>query len=226
MANLALLPQKVAALDAQGAHTVAGDLNNQLSPLVKMVADVDLTRSLRCSRSCRTRPATLSLLHWSRRFWQTSTSSSSPIWPARFRKLPGPQWKSYCRHPVSCPNPRGAAAAMAELVPVGLDLASVSVNMLSGQATTISPALLGKPTAAATRPTREQSGDLPYQCQITDKDGQTHKAELTSHRLWQRDSTSRRSSRPELQLTRRRQRRAQCHQWIGDWLNLQINGTT
>ncbi|WP_411742718.1 hypothetical protein [Rhodococcus sp. IEGM 1366] len=43
LANLALLPQKVAALDAQGAHKVAGDLNNQFSPLVKMAADVDLT---------------------------------------------------------------------------------------------------------------------------------------------------------------------------------------
>ena len=31
LANLNLLPQKVAALDAQGAHKVAGDLNNQFS---------------------------------------------------------------------------------------------------------------------------------------------------------------------------------------------------
>ena len=49
---------------------------------------------------------------------------------------------------------------MAELVPVALELVSVAVNKLSGQTTTIFPALLGKPTAAATLPTREQNGEL------------------------------------------------------------------
>ena len=37
-----MLPQKVAALDAHGAHQVARERNNQLSPLVKMAAAVDL----------------------------------------------------------------------------------------------------------------------------------------------------------------------------------------
>ncbi|WP_206024533.1 hypothetical protein [Rhodococcus sp. 14C212] len=41
--NLTLLPQKVAALDACGAHQIAGELNNRFSPLVKMAAAVDLT---------------------------------------------------------------------------------------------------------------------------------------------------------------------------------------
>lgn len=41
-ANLNLFPQKVAALDAQGAHKIAGNLNNQFLPLVKMAAGVDL----------------------------------------------------------------------------------------------------------------------------------------------------------------------------------------
>ncbi|GAF43719.1 hypothetical protein RW1_009_01430 [Rhodococcus wratislaviensis NBRC 100605] len=40
--NLTVLPQKVAALDAHGAHQVAGELNNQFAPLVKMAAAVDL----------------------------------------------------------------------------------------------------------------------------------------------------------------------------------------
>ncbi len=40
--NLTVLPQKVAALDARGAHQVAGELNNQFSPLVEMAAAVDL----------------------------------------------------------------------------------------------------------------------------------------------------------------------------------------
>jgi hypothetical protein len=38
--DLALLPRKV---DVAGAHQIAGDLNNQFAPIVKMVAGVDLT---------------------------------------------------------------------------------------------------------------------------------------------------------------------------------------
>ena len=41
--KLTVLPQKVAALDAHGAHQVARELNNQFSPLVKMAAAVDLS---------------------------------------------------------------------------------------------------------------------------------------------------------------------------------------
>jgi hypothetical protein len=40
-AGLQALPGKVATGDVRGAHAIAGDLNNQLSPLVKMAAGVD-----------------------------------------------------------------------------------------------------------------------------------------------------------------------------------------
>ncbi|MGW0021614.1 cutinase family protein [Rhodococcus sp. NPDC003382] len=40
-AGLQQLPIKIATGDVRGAHAVAGDLNNQLSPLVKMAAGVD-----------------------------------------------------------------------------------------------------------------------------------------------------------------------------------------
>ncbi len=40
-AGLQQLPIKIATGDVHGAHAVAGDLNNQLSPLVKMAAGVD-----------------------------------------------------------------------------------------------------------------------------------------------------------------------------------------
>lgn len=43
LTNLTVLPRRVAALDARGAHEVAGQLNNQLSPLLTMAAAVDLT---------------------------------------------------------------------------------------------------------------------------------------------------------------------------------------
>jgi hypothetical protein len=40
--NLNLLPQKVAALDARGAHQVAGESNHRFAPLVSMAAADDL----------------------------------------------------------------------------------------------------------------------------------------------------------------------------------------
>lgn len=40
-AGLQQLPGKIATGDVRGAHAIAGDLNNQLSPLVKMAAGVD-----------------------------------------------------------------------------------------------------------------------------------------------------------------------------------------
>lgn len=51
--------------------------------------------------------------------------------------------------PGQAPDPLGAAATMTGLVPVGLDLASVAVNMLSGKASKTPPELLGKLSNAA-----------------------------------------------------------------------------
>nr|GLK40752.1 hypothetical protein GCM10017611_76270 [Rhodococcus wratislaviensis] len=160
--NLTVLPQKVAALDARGAHQVAGELNNQFSPLVKMAAAVDL----------RWVSQVLSVIPDPTGYTQIAALVASILggvdvirlatligqiqeiaWTAVEKLLPPPG---------QAPDPLGAGAAMAGLLPVGLDLASVAVNMLSGKATKTPPELLGTATNAATGISAQaQNVDLP-----------------------------------------------------------------
>ncbi|RYE38864.1 MAG: cutinase family protein [Hyphomicrobiales bacterium] len=160
--NLTVLPQKVAALDAHGAHQVAGELNNQFAPLVKMAAAVDL----------RWVSQILSVIPDPTGYTQIAALVASILggvdvirlatligqiqeiaWTAVEKLLPPPG---------QAPDPVGAGAAMAGLLPVGLDLASVAVNMLSGKATKTPPELLGTTTNAATSiSTQTENVDLP-----------------------------------------------------------------
>ncbi|NDV05034.1 cutinase family protein [Rhodococcus sp. IEGM 248] len=161
--NLTVLPQKVAALDAHGAHQVAGELNNQFAPLVKMAAAVDL----------RWVSQVLSVIPDPTGYTQIAALVASILggvdvirlatligqiqeiaWTAVEKLLPPPG---------QAPDPLGACAAMAGLLPVGLDLASVAVNMLSGKASKTPPALLGKTSNAAATiiSTQAQNLDLP-----------------------------------------------------------------
>ena len=147
--NLTVLPQKVAALDAHGAHQVAGELNNQFAPLVKMAAAVDL----------RWVSQVLSVIPDPTGYTQIAALVASILggvdvirlatligqiqeiaWTAVEKLLPPPG---------QAPDPLGAGAAMAGLLPVGLDLASVAVTMLSGKASKTPPELLGKTSNAA-----------------------------------------------------------------------------
>lgn len=160
--NLTVLPQKVAALDARGAHQVAGELNNQLAPLVKMAAAVDL----------RWVSQVLSVIPDPTGYTQIAALVASILggvdvirlatligqiqeiaWTAVEKLLPPPG---------QLPDPLGAGAAMTGLVPVGLDLASVAVAMLSGKASKTPPELLGTTSNAATSiSTQTQNLDLP-----------------------------------------------------------------
>ncbi|ELB87681.1 hypothetical protein Rwratislav_38553 [Rhodococcus wratislaviensis IFP 2016] len=160
--NLTVLPQKVAALDAHGAHQVAGELNNQFAPLVKMAAAVDL----------RWVSQILSVIPDPTGYTQIAALVASILggvdvirlatligqiqeiaWTAVEKLLPPPG---------QAPDPLGAGAAMAGLLPVGLDLASVAVNMLSGKASKTPPELLGTTTNAATNiSTQTENVDLP-----------------------------------------------------------------
>ncbi|MDF3313071.1 cutinase family protein [Rhodococcus sp. T2V] len=160
--NLTVLPQKVAALDAHGAHQVAGELNNQFAPLVKMAAAVDL----------RWVSQVLSVIPDPTGYTQIAALIASILggvdvirlatligqiqeiaWTALEKLLPPPG---------QLPDTLGAGAAMAGLVPVGLDLASVAVNMLSGKASKTPPELLGKTSNAATSISAQaQNLDLP-----------------------------------------------------------------
>lgn len=63
--------------------------------------------------------------------------------------------------PGIAPDPVGAGAAMSGLLPVGLDLASVAVDMLSGKATkTPPPELLGKQANAVSTSITTQAANL------------------------------------------------------------------
>ncbi|MDJ0004824.1 cutinase family protein [Rhodococcus fascians] len=129
--NLIALPQKVAALDVAGSHKIAGDLNNQFAPIVKMAAGVDLhtLASLVAmipdpSGSAQIASLVLSLL-----------GNVDMIRLANdVGAIQEVAWKIL---------ETGNLAAAAELLPIGLDLASVAVGVLTGSAAKTSPDQLG-----------------------------------------------------------------------------------
>ena len=227
LANLNLLPQKVAALDAQGAHKVAGDLNNQFSPLVKMAAGVDL----------KWVSQVLSVIPDPSGYSQVAALVASILanvdiiklanlvgqvqeiaWAAVEKLLPPPG---------QLPDPLGAGAAMTGLVPVGLELASVAVNMLSGKATKTDPTLLGKQssTAATTITTQAQNLDLPALAgsltTMASSQGANDLASLVGEGL---DAASFFASGAHQNYNSLVVDNAgrNAIQWISDWLNLQI----
>ncbi|OZC62064.1 cutinase [Rhodococcus sp. 15-725-2-2b] len=132
--NLIALPQKVAALDVTGSHKIAGDLNNQFAPIVKMAAGVDLhTLSVLVamipdpSGSAQIASLVLSLL-----------GNVDVIRLANdVGAIQEVAWKIL---------ETGNLAATAELLPIGLDLASVAVGVLTGSAAKTSPDQLGAQT--------------------------------------------------------------------------------
>ncbi|MDI9979299.1 cutinase family protein [Rhodococcus sp. IEGM 1307] len=160
--NLTVLPQKVAALDARGSHQVAGELNNQFAPLVKMAAAVDLrwvsqilsvipdpTGYTQIAALVASILANVDVIRLATLIGQIQEIA----WTAVEKLLPPPG---------QAPDPLGAGAAMAGLLPVGLDLASVAVNMLSGKASKTPPELLGTASNAATSISAQaQNLDLP-----------------------------------------------------------------
>ncbi|QSE88055.1 cutinase family protein (plasmid) [Rhodococcus pseudokoreensis] len=160
--NLTMLPQKVAALDARGAHQVAGELNNQFAPLVKMAAAVDLrwvsqvlsvipdpTGYTQIAALVASILANVDVIRLATLIGQIQEIA----WTAVEKLLPPPG---------QLPDPLGAGAAMTGLLPVGLDLASVAVAMLSGKASKTPPELLGTTSKAATTiAAQAQNFDLP-----------------------------------------------------------------
>ena len=149
--DLALLPQKVAALDVAGAHQIAGDLNNQFAPLVTMAADIDLT--------------------W---ISQILSALPDPTGTARIAAvicnlLSGVDIIAIADNvgqiqEIAWSVLEGNPAALAGLLPIGLDLASAATTMLTGTATKTDISLLGEedaPSVSSTQITRQaQTMDL------------------------------------------------------------------
>lgn len=227
LGNLALLPQKVAAGDARGAHDVAGQLNNQFSPLVKMAAAVDLKWASQV----------LSIIPDPSGYTQIAalvTSILGNVDVIKLANLVGQiqeiAWAAVEKlfpPPGQIPDLLGAGAAMAGLLPVGLDLASVAVNMLSGKASKTSPELLGKQASkAATSITAQaQTLDLPALTGSLTTMAQSQGAEdlvglvkegLTAATFYSSGAHTNYNALVVDNAGRN------AVQWLTDWLNLQI----
>ncbi|UNN04902.1 cutinase family protein (plasmid) [Rhodococcus opacus] len=144
--NLIVLPQKIAAGDVRAARDTARELNVQFEPLVKMVAGVDLKwvsqiLAIIPDPSGYTQIAALVTSILGNvdviKLANIAGQAQEIAWAAADKLFPPPG---------VLPDPVGAAAQTTALIPLGLDLASVAANMLTGTASKTDPALLGKQT--------------------------------------------------------------------------------
>ncbi|QHE73489.1 cutinase family protein [Rhodococcus sp. WAY2] len=142
--NLIVLPQKIAAGDVRGARDAARELNVQFAPLVKMAAAADLKwvsqiLSIIPDPTGYTRIAALVTSILGNvdviKLANIAGQAQEIAWAAADKLFPPPG---------VLPDPLGAAAQTAALIPLGLELASVAANMLTGKASKTDPALLGK----------------------------------------------------------------------------------
>ncbi|MDV7088995.1 cutinase family protein [Rhodococcus opacus] len=144
--NLIVLPQKIAAGDVRAVRDTARELNVQFAPVVKMVAGVDLkwisqilafipdpsgyTQIAALVTSILGNVDVIKLANIAGQAQEIAWTAADKLFPP----------------PGVLPDPVGAAAQTAALIPLGLELASVAANMLTGKASKTDPALLGKQT--------------------------------------------------------------------------------
>ncbi|MFF2110605.1 cutinase family protein [Rhodococcus koreensis] len=142
--NLIVLPQRIAAGDVRGARDAARELNVHFAPLVKMVAAVDLkwvsqilaiipdptgyTQIAALVTSILGNVDVIKLANIAGQAQEIAWAAADKLFPP----------------PGVLPDPLGAAAQTAALIPLGLELASVAANMLTGKAGKTAPVLLGK----------------------------------------------------------------------------------
>lgn len=227
LANLALLPQKVAALDARGAHEVAGQLNNQFAPLVKMAAAVDMSwvsqiLAIIPDPSGATQIAALVASILANvdviRLANLVGQIQEIAWSAVEKLVPPPGGVF---------DPLGAGAAMTGLIPVGLDLASVAVNMLTGKASKTSPDLLGRQNNTVVTNITSQAAnlDLPALADSVTKLSQTQGADdlvdlvgegISAASFFASGAHTNYNSLVVDNAGRN------AVQWLSDWINLQI----
>ncbi|MFX1760627.1 cutinase family protein [Rhodococcus sp. As11] len=225
--NLTVLPQKVAALDARGAHQVAGELNNQFSPLVEMAAGVDLrwvaqVLAVIPDPSGATQIAALVASILSNvdviRLATIVGQIQEIAWSAVEKVLPPPG---------IAPDPVGAAATMTGLLPVGLDLASVATDMLSGKPTKTAPELLGRTTHAASPTITNQDANLDLWqlsdplVELSQSQGADDLASLVSEGLSAASFLASNAHTNYNTLVVDNAGRSAIR-WLSDWLNLQI----
>ncbi|NKR30203.1 cutinase family protein [Rhodococcus hoagii] len=146
--NLGVLPQKIAALDIDGAHQVAGDLNNQFSPLVKMAAAVDFHSAAKV----------LAMIPDPSGYTQIAAMVLGLLGNLDIIRLANDVGQAQEVAWAALKDP----TALAGLLPIGLDIASVAAGVLTGGAKT-DPSLLGSST-----PTSSQAAQLTASAQNKD----------------------------------------------------------
>ncbi|WP_157186712.1 cutinase family protein [Nocardia jiangxiensis] len=144
-ADLAALPQRLAALDVPGTHQLAGDLNNQFRPLVTMASQVDLhliARILTILAPADTSGITSAAAQIIdilagvdiNRVATDLGNAQDTAWAAVQKLTTG--------------DVLGAGAALTGLLPVAADLAQVAANALTGS--TAAPLAALTPTNTGT----------------------------------------------------------------------------
>lgn len=224
---LILLPQKVAALDARGAHQVAGELNNAFQPIVKLAAGVDLkwissilgvipdtTGATQIASLVTSILAGVDIIKLSNIVGQIQEVAWAAI-----EKLVPPAGQA--------PDPLGAGAALTGLLPVGLDLASVATGMLTGTAKKTSPDLLGTQSNALATTVSKQTQSLDLAgltgslTQMASSQGADDLATLVSEGLSAASFFASGVHTAYGSMVVDNAGRTAI-QWLADWLNLQI----
>lgn len=144
LADLALLPQRVVAMDAEGVHQVASALNDQLQPLVRLVGSVDLGW---ISQVLAVLPDALGFTEVA----ATVTSILSGVDITRLAQIVGriqdvaaSVLQRLVPPPGQAPDLVGAGTALSGLLPIGQDLAAVAGDLLAPKPRPKPPSVLGK----------------------------------------------------------------------------------
>ncbi|MFJ1460978.1 cutinase family protein [Nocardia sp. N2S4-5] len=141
-ADLAALPGRLAALDIEGTHQLAGDLNNQFRPLVTMAAQVDLHLVARILTVLA--PAdTSGVTGAAAQIVQVLAGVDITRVAADLEAAQETAWAAVQK--LSLGDVLGAGAALTGLIPVAADLAAIAANALTG--TTAAPLTALVPTA-------------------------------------------------------------------------------
>ncbi|MFB8277582.1 cutinase family protein [Nocardia colli] len=156
LGNLTLLPQKIVAMDAAGAHQVAGELNNQLQPLVELVGSVDLNW---ISQILAIIPDAQGFTGVAAKVTSILSGADIPRLANIVARIQDVAWSVLAKivpPPGQAPDLVGAGAALSGLLPIGADLASVAFDLFSGKAQPAPPEVLGKRAPAPAHTVAQQ----------------------------------------------------------------------
>ncbi|KXX54187.1 hypothetical protein, partial [Rhodococcus sp. LB1] len=225
--NLIVLPQRIAAGDVRAARDTARELNVQFEPMVKMVAGVDLKwisqiLAIIPDPSGYTKIAALVTSILGNvdviKLANIAGQAQEIAWAAADKLFPPPG---------VLPDPVGAAAQTAALLPLGLDLASVAANMLTGKASKTDPALLGKQTNPVGNAitTQAQTLDLAGLAGSVSTMAQSQGAEDLAHVVGEGQNVASffaSGAHQSYQNLVVDNAGRNAIEWVSEWLNLQI----